>query len=417
MLQCKIDGISHQGEGIARVNGMATFIPGAIPGETVQAELSEKRRRFQRARLIEVLDPSPHRVEPPCPHYYTCGGCSYQHMSYEAELACKRRVVSENLRHLGGLACDVAPIIGMNSPWRYRNKVTFHLANLNGLNCLGYYQAESHKLIPVSTCLLISTTMENILHELNEFVKELEPLQGQVTIRQDAWGRILVFWQVNDMNQSIKTRLGNAISADNIICSDNKGELQIIKGNPWLDEKIGDLHYRLSPLAFFQVNRTQCQILYDKVKTLACLDSSMRVLDAYCGTGTIALYLAAEAGEIIGVEAFAPAIEDAKFNAGLNGMHNCQFNAAPCEVLLPQLKQDFDLVVVDPPRAGCSPLVLDALSNKMPSSIIYVSCNPGTLARDLKQLTSHGYAIGQVQPIDMFPRTRHVECVTLMSRL
>jgi len=417
LLQCTIEGISHRGEGVARPDGVVTFIPNAIPGEKVSLDIIEKSRRFQRARLIEVLEPSPHRVEPPCPYYFACGGCSYQHITYAAELDFKRQVVSDNLKHIGGINGEVNPVKGMPSPWRYRNKVTLHLQNIRGENSLGYYHPQSHRPIAIDRCLLISPAMENVLQELRVVLKKVEALQGQVIIRQDALNNLLVLIQTRYLNRESQIQISNSISAANLLWQDEKVKLHTIKGNPWLEERIGELKYRLSPLAFFQVNRRQCQVLYDEVKTMAHLAPSMRVLDAYCGTGTISLYLAREADSVLGVEAFAPAVEDARINAGLNNINNCRFQAAPCEVLLPQLDQNFDLVVIDPPRAGCMPQVLDALIHKAPPSLIYVSCNPATLARDLKILTANGYNISSVQPIDMFPRTHHVETVVLMSRV
>jgi 23S rRNA (uracil1939-C5)-methyltransferase len=322
MHQCLVEGISHRGEGIARIEGIVTFIPYAIPGENVACTVTEKSRRFQRARLEKVLQPSPCRSEPPCPYYFDCGGCDYQHVSYESELRFKRQVVLDNLKHLGSIEAEVMPVMGMESPWHYRNKATFHLKNVKGQNTVGYYQAESNRIISVDRCLLISPAMQTVFQNLKLVLGELEPLKGQVIIRQDSNGRILVLLQTPVLSKKSQQVLKQSLETENLLWQDDNKQLHIIKGQPWLEEKIGPLRYRLSPLAFFQVNRQQCQVLYDQVKSQAQLDEAKKVLDAYCGTGTIALYLAGEAGEVLGVEAFAPAIEDAKFNAGLNGITN-----------------------------------------------------------------------------------------------
>lgn len=411
-MQCRIDNVSHQGEGVARLNGKAVFIPWALPGELVEAEVTNSKKRFSTARLIEILEPSPKRVAPLCPHFYHCGGCSYQHTDYAEELRLKTQVVGNALQRIGKVNTEVRPALASPREWRYRNKVTWHVA----AGQLGYYYQDSHELLPIKTCHLISAKME----ELSQSVARALPpstFTGEIIVRQSFTNDetlLLLKDLPPEARETVPSEVGKAL--DSIVCLE-EGREKTKKGNPRLVEQIGGLGFSLSPQAFFQVNHDQAEKLVELVLQNLELTGRERVLDAYCGIGMFTLHLARHAREVVGVEGFPAATADAEENARANGIANCRFLTGSCEVVLTREKEPFDAVVLDPPRSGCHPAVLQAIVRMAPSRIAYVSCHPATLARDLAILQSHGYQVSLVQPVDMFPRTHHVECVTLMSRV
>jgi len=416
-LRCLVDGISHLGEGVARIDGKATFIPFAIPGETVEVEITQDKKKYQRAKIVEIINSSPDRITPDCPHYYECGGCAYQHMSYTKQLALKQRVVTENMNRIGKLELQVNPIVGMEDPWRYRNKVEWHVDRINGQLRMGYYQNDSHKIIDITTCKLISQAMEDISLYIKARLEALNlPDHSEIVIRQSSLNNqlMVVFKGEGTDNVNIDCLL-NYADLESIYCIDEEN-YTLLSGEPYLEEDINGVHYDISALSFFQVNSIQTRKLYEIVKEFAQLKRSDRVLDAYCGIGSIALYLAPSTRKIIGVESYAPAIQDAVHNTQKNQIRNCDFITGACEQIIPQLIDEFDLVVLDPPRAGCSEELIESIVSLIPERIVYASCNPATLARDLALLASAGYAAMEIQPIDMFPQTSHVECVVRIYR-
>ena len=416
-MKCYVDGISHAGEGVARIDGKATFIPFALPGETVAIEIAESKKNYQRARLREVISKSPDRINPPCPHYYKCGGCSYQHVSYPRQLELKKQVVEDSLKRIGGIEKEVNPTIGMADPWFYRNKVGWHTGFENGKPCMGYYNNEGHQLINIERCLLISREMQDCSSYINEHLEESKvPHTCEVIVRQSSRGNLMLIFNADGAGDIDYARLSNHCQADSIY-SLEQGITRLQHGETRLPEYLGDLRLEISPLAFFQVNHQQTQRMLQIIKEYAQISPYDIVLDAYCGTGTIALSLAAEAARVIGVESFPAAIKDAKRNAFNNNITNCKFIKGACEQVIPELEDTPDIIILDPPRSGCKKELIQAVINKSPRTIIYVSCNPATLARDLALFKDTNYAIKEIQPIDMFPQTGHVECVVLMSRV
>jgi 23S rRNA (uracil1939-C5)-methyltransferase len=412
-----IDGITHNGEGVARIEGKATFVPFAIPGETVEVEVTEEKKKFRRARLTEIKDSSEDRVTPLCPHYYECGGCAYQHVSYPKQLELKQRVVQESINRIGKIDLEVNPVLGMEDPWRYRNKVEWHVDRINGQLKMGYYLNDSHKLIDITTCKIISVEMENLSLYIKSRLEELNlPDHSEIVIRQSSLNQklMLVFRGLGTENVNIKSLLD--YPELNSIYSIDNDFYTLLHGETYLHEEINGLHYEISAISFFQVNSAQTSKLYELVKEYANAKRSHRVLDAYCGIGSMSLMLAKTARKVLGVESYAPAIKDAVNNKYKNNIFNCDFLTGPCEILIPQLIDEFDIVVLDPPRAGCTEDLIEAIAAISPKRIVYVSCNPATLARDLALFAKEGFDTVEIQPVDMFPQTSHVECVVRIYR-
>ncbi|MGI5880742.1 MAG: 23S rRNA (uracil(1939)-C(5))-methyltransferase RlmD [Syntrophomonadaceae bacterium] len=417
-MKCKIEGITQRGEGVARINGKATFIPYAVPGEEVGIRITEDRKKYSRAEIIEIITASPDRVKPPCPHYYKCGGCVWQHIKYERQLQIKQQLVKDALTRIGKIETEVMPVIGMDNPWNYRNKVTWHIGKTQGELKLGYYRANSQEFLPIQECNLLQAEIAELSRFLNcyLFLTVAEPGK-QIIIRQGSADQklMLIIEGPVDRKALINLMKGYPNLESLLVYEDN--QLELLTGKPYVNFQIDTYKYQVSPLAFFQVNNQQAERLYQLVKENLGNNQEETVLDAYCGTGSIALYISKNHQEVIGVEAFAESIQDANNNARLNNIHNCQFYAGKCEQIIPVLEQQFDTIILDPPRSGCHPDLLNSIIEKSPLNITYVSCNPATLARDLAFLTDNGYIINKVQPVDMFPQAGHVECVVLMSRV
>ena len=416
-MQCFVDGISHSGEGVARIDGKATFVPFTIPGETVEVKIIEEKKNFQRAELEQVLSASPDRTDPPCPYFFKCGGCAYQHIGYPRQLELKRQVVKESLKRIGGIDIEVNPVLGMEDPWRYRNKVEWHTGSKASEHTMGYYLNDSRVLMGIDSCLLISQEMQDYSNYIKDHLDELNIPDGcEIIIRQSSANQemMLIFGGAGSREINFAKMLNYKEVAS--IYSVEAGVAQLHYGEQVLTDKIINRKYQISPLAFFQVNHQQTEKMMEIVKEYAQLGSNDTVLDAYCGTGSIALSLAGSARKVIGVESFKPAIRDAKRNAFKNKITNCKFIKGTCEKIVPDLEEQFDVVILDPPRTGCKPELIEALIKKTAKRIVYVSCNPATLARDLALLVKAGYNVAEVQPIDMFPQTSHVECVVRIYR-
>ncbi|HBI26157.1 MAG TPA: 23S rRNA (uracil(1939)-C(5))-methyltransferase RlmD [Peptococcaceae bacterium] len=418
IMRCLIDGITHRGEGVARINEKVAFIPFTIPGEEVEVEIVDERARFSRGKITQIVAPSPERAEPTCQYFYQCGGCAYQHVTYQLQLRLKKQVVTDALRRIGQQKIAVQDVLGMEKPWQYRNKVTWQVGELKGVKRLGYYQQDSHWHLPINRCWLLSpeiTIFSQFLDSSLGFTGILQ--EKKVVIRQasdDSKLLLIVEGPVDE--EGLKSLVKSYPGLESLFIYENR-QLKHLFGSKKMNLAIGPRRYQVSPLAFFQVNNQQTRRLYDEVKRMAGDNDANSILDAYCGTGAIAIYVADQYKYVHGVDDFPPSIADAKSNALLNNLSNCTFQAGACERIIPKLKQDFDTVILDPPRAGCHKNLLLALSDKKIPQIIYVSCNPATLARDVKILCESSYKIELVQPVDMFPWTYHVETVVLITRV
>ncbi len=415
-MQCVITGITHRGEGVTRIEGKVVFIPFALPGEVVDVEISQEKRKYSRGVIKELLESSVDRVAPRCPDFYACGACAYQHVDYLRELDLKRQVVISNMKRIGGLDVPVHPVIGMKDPWHYRNKVTWHIGMASGAQKLmGYYEAGSKRVSPIKECQLIPEKIKSISSLLADNVSSISGGEGaSLVIRQSSYDKkTMVLFLDCQPDKSLVKRLNGMVDSLFIY---RGSQLKHIFGPPRLLEKAGDNIFKLSPGSFFQVNPYQTEILLSKVKEYLNLQGYERVLDAYCGAGSIALNIADQALKVTGIESFPAAVEDARDNAVLNNISNCEFIVGSCENVLRTGKYKYDAVVVDPPRAGLKTEVIDAIVKTRPQRIVYVSCNPATLARDLKVFTESKYKVQEVQPLDMFPRTSHVETVVRIYR-
>jgi len=418
-LRCTVNGISHQGEGVARIDGKAVFIPNALPGEIVDIEIVEERSRYSRGRIDSIIQGSPERINARCPHYYDCGGCAYQHVEYSRELDLKRQVVQDSLRRIGHIDIEVKPVLGIQPPWHYRNKVTWQIVKDGKHTCLAYYRGSSHDWVKVSDCQIISASMQEASNYLNQTLAEMKIRPGATAVvRQSAVdGSLLLIIYGLDKAPAKSTiiKLGKRF-ASVYFSLDNSKTITHTSGLEYLEGRLGDIKCRISPESFFQVNQQQADRMMEIIKDKAALNGSQVVLDAYCGTGTITLNMANRASSVVGIESNQTAVEDAIHNAMHNHITNAEFIAGSCEKVLPSLNKSFDLVLLDPPRSGCQPRVIDAVISSQPTKIIYVSCNPSTLARDLALFKKSGYTPLEVQPVDMFPRTHHVETVALLTR-
>lgn len=439
-----IVGISHTGEGVGRVEGFTLFIRGALPKERVKAKVLKVKKQYGYAKLLEVLEPSPDRVEAPCTIYRQCGGCQLQHLSYQAQLAWKRQTVMDNLARIGKInGVTVHETLGMEDPWRYRNKAQVPVGlNRDGQIVAGFYAQASHRIIDMDACLIQHETNDEVVRQVKRIAGELgidiydeEKHTGvlrHVIVKTGFYtGEVMVVLVTNgdyiprrdEWIQAIRTAVPRVAS----ICQNVNsawtntiyGDVtKVLWGREVIYDRIGDIRFSISARSFYQVNPLQTRVLYEKALEYAELTGEETVIDAYCGVGTISLFLAQKAKRVYGVEILAEAIEDARKNAELNGIDNVEFAVGKAEEIIPAWKVEgltADVIVVDPPRKGCDRALLDTMLLMRPQRIVYVSCNPSTLARDLRVLEDGGYRTMEVQPVDMFPQTVHVECCVLLK--
>ena len=442
-LQVSIETATIDGSGVARVDGQVVFVPGALPGERCSVRIAHVGRSAVFAQLLSVLTPSVHRVEPDCPYFPRCGGCALRHMDYEQELALKQTHVQSCLTRIGGQTISALPITGAAQTDDYRNKVQFPVQEQDGRPVAGFFSGKTHRVIPVRHCRIQPDCADAIRGAVLAWMEQyhIRAYDEQthtgyirhIYIRFGAEsGQILVCIVANCAQLPKKKQLVAALLAaepgiTTIVFSPNtkKGntvlgtEFHPLYGDGTITDTLCGLQFRLSAPAFYQVNHAQAERLYEKAVQLAGLTGNETVLDLYCGTGTITLCLARHAKKAIGVEIVPQAIEDAKFNAAQNGMENAEFfcmDAGQAAKMLADRRIRPDVIVVDPPRKGVSADVIEAISAMAPQRVVYVSCDPATLARDLKLLTAAGYTLQTAEAFDLFPRCAHVETVVLLSR-
>lgn len=438
-----IKRIGINGEGVGYYRRKAVFIDGALTDEVIKAKVTRVEPGYLNAEIMEIEKRSPERQEPPCPVYGICGGCQLQHMTYGAQLQAKEEIVRESFRRYARLEeLPLRPIIGMDNPWGYRNKAQLQAGREGEDIIAGLYAAGSHRLIDISGCPIQHPVVNRVIEQVKEVMEELDiPVYNERTregaVRTivarvgQASGKVqLTFITSTDrlpdsrrVVEKIHERLPMVTTiAHNI----HKGKSPLVFGNKtvvlWgadqLEESLGDVKFALSPRAFFQLNPEQTVKLYNAVQEAAGLTGAELVVDAYCGTGTIGLWLAPFAYEVRGIELIPEAVLDARDNAKSSGVDNARFYEGRAEQLLPDWVSNGirpDVVVVDPPRTGCERPLLDAIVRAKPKRLVYVSCNPATLAKDCQVLLNGGYKIEWVQPVDMFPQTSHVECTVLLK--
>ena len=437
MEQIIINGVGSELQGVGRLaDGRAVFVPGAIPGETVRVEITQDKGRFCEAALVEVVEPSPDRVTPDCPHAGRCGGCQARHMSYARTLALKRQVVADALERIGGVnAPSVLPTLGCASPNRTRNKAEYPIDRRGGRTAIGAYAHGSREVIPLEDCLLQRPESVRALNWLSVNLDGLSCASHLNTLvtRVNRQGELMavlcadapVLPEVKALAPRLRAALPELKSL--YLCQLNRrpvhaldGRCTLAWGAPVLSETLLGLSFEVSPQSFFQVNPDQTEVLYAKALEAAGVapGCGLNVLDAYCGAGTITLAAARWARRATGIEIVAPAIENAKQNAVRNGLADrSRFICGDAAREIPRLLkrgERFDAAILDPPRKGADAALLDAIAEARIPTVAYVSCNPSTLARDVKRLAAAGYALMWAQPVDMFPYTGHVETVCLL---
>ena len=455
----KITDIGVNGEGIGKVDGYTLFIKDAVIGDTVEAKVMKAKKNYGYARLMEVIAPSPDRVKPQCPFARKCGGCQIQEMSYERQLAFKAQKVRGNLERIGGFSAELLDqvmelALGMDAPFGYRNKAQFPFGtDKEGNPVTGFYAGRTHHIIPNTDCALGVPVNREILEIILNFMKKnkipsYDEKTGKGLIRHVlirygfATREIMVCLVVNGTEISeageLLSELSKIPGMTSITLSSNMLRTNVIMGDSfdvlwgsgYITDYIGGIKYRISPLSFYQVNPVQTENLYSLALEYADLKGHETVWDLYCGIGTISLFLAQKARKVYGVEIIPQAIDDARENARINGIENVEFFVGKAEEVLPGWYQQYavsggdsagnearaDVVIVDPPRKGCDEALLGTIVEMAPERVVYVSCDPATLARDLKYLCGQGYVLERVRAVDMFPETVHVETVVLLSK-
>ena len=439
------EDLTHEGAGVAKIEGFPIFVENALPDERGKIKVTRVKKGFAFGRLIELYEESEHRIEAPCPIYAQCGGCQLQHLSYEGQLNFKKRQVEQVLARIGKLDLNKVKVhqtLGMNDPWSYRNKAQVPVGEREGGLVAGFYQKRSHDIIDMERCLIQQAENDDVVQAVKRICEQYgvrayneekhkgwlrhimvryglvtkEMMIVFVTKTADFQHKQEIITQITEQFPHVKSIIQNINNKrTNVIFGE---ETKVLWGEEYIYDKIGDVTFAISARSFYQVNPEQTKVLYDKALEYAELTGKESVIDAYCGIGTISLILAQKAKNVFGVEIVPEAIEDAKRNAELNGIKNAEFAVGEAEVVIPEwYKQGntADVIVVDPPRKGCDESLLRTILDMRPKRVVYVSCNPGTLARDLHVLEQGGYKTVEVQPVDMFPHTTHVEVVTYLK--
>lgn len=458
-----IEDMGEDGAGIGKTDGYTWFIKDALIGDVIQASVMKMKKNYGFARLVKILEPAPGRVEARCPVARACGGCQLQELDYREQLRFKERKVYNHLKRIGGMdrlflpedrekaagvldAVVMEPIIGMEDPWRYRNKAQYPVGlGKDGQPAAGFYAGRTHSLIPAPglDCLLGCQENKELLKIILDFMKEYkippydeaahQGLVRHVLLRKGfSSGGLMVCLVINGEEMPHGGELAERLRAagvSSVSYSVNMERTNVIMGTRivnlygpgYITDTIGDIEYRISPLSFYQVNPVQTEKLYGTALEFADLSGGETVWDLYCGIGTISSFLAKKAGKVYGVEIIPQAIEDARENARRNGIENVEFFVGKAEEVLPEQYERnhvrADVIVVDPPRKGCDPVCLETILKMAPERVVYVSCDSATLARDVKFLEENGYRATRVRPVDMFPMGGHCECVVKLERV
>jgi 23S rRNA (uracil1939-C5)-methyltransferase len=444
-LSLTIDDLAFGGDGVGRADGYVVFVRGGIPGDRLRVRLTEARARFGRGAIEAVDVPSPDRVAPPCPYFGRCGGCRLQHMAYPAQLAFKAKQVADCLGRLGGVGgFELRPILAAPEIYGYRNKMEFTVAETADGPVIGLHEADRYDaVLDIERCLLQPDALNALLCETRRDVRErrlsiYDQTSGEGLLRflmlragrrtGETMANIVTsapeIETLAPLAQRLRTRLGSTVS---VVVNVNPKkasvavgtEEHLLAGRDHINESLGGLTFQISANSFFQTNTEQAERLFGIVEIACELQGHETVIDLYSGTGAISLLLARRCRRVYGIEVAATAVEDAVRNARANGIENCTFLAGEVRHHLPELIRQgvtAEVVVADPPRAGFHPKALGALVALAPARIVYVSCNPGTLARDVGDLARAGYRLEWVQPVDMFPHTPHIEAIARLTR-
>ncbi|NLX83152.1 MAG: 23S rRNA (uracil(1939)-C(5))-methyltransferase RlmD [Clostridiales bacterium] len=424
---CTIESLGFSGEGICRHEGQVVFVPHALPGETVEIQIIKQRKQFAFAMVLQLIHPSKERVQPICSHFYRCGGCAAQHMTYETQLLFKQLGIQENLRRIANTALQAKPVIGMDIPLNYRNKTTWKVALIKDTAFAGFFAPGSHELVPVDTCYIASEssnqTKNAVVRWLNHCLKtgilqNTLPID-QFTTRTNQSGELVLILQLTSSELPLADELIHQLqqSVQKLLCvctvNDCK-RVQVLYGQPLLKESVLGVSFQLSPFSFFQVNYKVCEQMYAYAIKQAVTDHNDVLIDLYSGIGTIGLIAAGSCKKVIGIERNEGAVLDARQNAAMNQISNAVFHAGEAEAILPRLVAGglhADAVILDPPRKGAHRKVLEAIVQTQPQRIVYISCHPASQARDAAVLAEMGYPAVASQPFDMFCQTAEVENV------
>lgn len=448
IVELTIEDIGADGEGIGHIEGYTLFVKDALMGDRIKAKVMKTKKSYGYAKLMEILTPSPNRVEPRCPIASKCGGCQIQHLDYKKQLEYKQNKVKNCLERIGGftdIAEKMEPIVGMEDPYYYRNKAQFPVGvNKEGEIVTGFYASRTHSIIDTSVCYIQAEVNEVILQIVKDFLKEYkistyneENHKGLVRhiltrvgfVTKEIMVCLIINGQELPHKDVLIERLKEIAGMTSICLNINKEKTNVILGDTvltlwgqgYITDYIGEVKYQISPLSFYQVNPVQTKKLYEKALEYAGLTGHENVFDLYCGIGTISLFLAKKAKKVLGVEIVPEAIEDAKKNAKINGIDNVEFLVGAAEDIIPDKyeKENIkaDVIVVDPPRKGCEESLLETIIKIEPKRVVYVSCDPATLARDLKYLCEKDFVIEKVCAVDQFGHSTHVETVLLLTRV
>ena len=431
--------IGQGGVGIGKYEGFTVFVEGGLIQDKVKVRINKSKKNYAVGDIVEIIEKSPCRVDRICSDdLKDCGGCQIQELDYNKQLELKTNEVKQVISRIGKLEnVEIHETIGMQSPCRYRNKAQFPIQNINGSTAIGFYKKKSHDVIPTDMCVIQHDINDKIIKIIKTYIQAYNVsiynetthtgvLRHLVTKVGFTTNEVMVVLVANGTNLPHLNELAsvlkeNILGFKTLVLNVNKAktnvilgkENKVIYGNGKINDYIGDLVFEISPLSFFQVNPVQTEVLYNKALEYAELKENDTVFDIYCGIGSISLFLAQKATKVYGIEIVEDAIKDAKINAKLNNLNNVEFYVGKAEEVVPKMYSEgktANVVVVDPPRKGCDEKVLDTIVSMKPDRVVYVSCNPSTLARDLAYLDERGYKCVEIQPVDMFPHTMHVEC-------
>ena len=441
-IELYIDGMTADGSGVGHYDGQAVFVRNTAIGDSVNVHIIKAKKTYAVGKLINIVTASPDRVQSDCPVSETCGGCCYRHISYEAELKIKQQKVADAFSRIGHLDVKLDRIIGSKING-YRNKAQYPVGIGKPEPVIGFYAFNSHRIIPCRHCLLQPAMFEDILNIIDKWIRKNRitifdeetgtGLLRHVYIRQaHATGEIMVCLVINGdsipkCNELVNALLTGSDAIKTVLLNINKENTNVILGDKckmlygdgYIEDVLLGKRFRISPLSFYQVNSEQCEKLYSKAAEFANLTGDEFVLDLYCGAGTIGLTMADRIRKLMGVEIIPQAVEDAKYNASLNGISNAEFFCGDAAAVAEKLKNDGirpDVIFIDPPRKGMDDGLVETVVSMAPEKLVYISCDPATLARDAALFAENGYVVKKAVPVDLFPRTAHVEACCLLVK-
>ena len=445
MYVVEIVDIGQGGVGIGKFEGFTVFVDGGLVKDKIKVKITKSKKNYAVGEIVEILEPSPYRVERKCSkELKECGGCQIQELDYKEQLNLKTNEVKQVISRIGKLDDVVIHnALGMEEPFRYRNKAQFPIQKVDGVPVIGFYKKKSHDIIPTNQCIIQHDVNDKIIKIIKTYIRAYKVsiydekthtgvLRHLVTKVGFTTKEVRVVLVANGRKLPYLNELASVLKENipgfkTLVVNVNREKTNVILGNEnriiygdgKINDNIGDLVFEISPLSFFQVNPVQTEILYNKALEYANLGENDTVFDIYCGIGTISLFLAQKAKKVYGIEIVEEAIKDAKKNAKINNLDNVEFYVGKAEEVVPKMYKQgkrANVVVVDPPRKGCDEKVLDTIISMQPDRVVYVSCNPSTLARDLNYLDERGYTCLEVQPVDMFPHSVHIENVALIVK-